>query len=62
MKTRALYDSDLTDAEWALIRHWCLRHPTRGATCPGFPSGKIMKRDFLCGEKQGWYARAGCRT
>ncbi len=58
MKTRALYDSDLTDAEWALIRPLVPPHPPRG-NLPWISKREIMNAIFYV-DKQGC-TRAGCR-
>jgi putative transposase len=51
MKTRALYDSDLTDAEWALIRPLVPPHPPRG-NLPWISKREIMNAIFYV-DKQG---------
>ena len=51
MKTRVLYDSDLTDAEWALIRSLVPPHPPRG-NLPWISKREIMNAIFYV-DKQG---------
>ena len=50
MKTRALYDSDLTDAEWAVPHSSTgASAPTAGQPALDFQAGNY-ERDFLCGQ------------
>ena len=45
IEARALYDSDLTDAEWALIRPLLPPHPPRG-NIPWVPKREIVNAIF----------------
>ncbi len=46
MKARASYDSDLTDAEWALVRPAAASAPAPGQLALDFQAGNC-ERDFL---------------
>jgi len=58
MNTRASYDSDLTDAEWALIRPLVPPHPPRG-NLPWISKREIMNAIFYVDNRV--VRGAGCR-